>query len=435
MSRSERARGTGSIAQRHTKDCPPAVAMPGEKRKRRPEHACTGPWMVSIEAGWTRSGARRQIRRTARSEVEARQLVRKLLREADTGASGAVATATVKSWSDEWLTDRVTKVDPRSYATDASAVKVWIVPTIGRRKLAHLTPSDIRSVVKAMIAAGRKPSTAIRAHTVLREMLIAAQVDGHAVPERVLKVDPPNPGESGRDAIPLDHARLIVAEVLRPAADGLSDGHGSRWVAAFRGMRPAEARGLAWNRIDFDGHRIDVSWQLQALPYIVARDPSSGFRIPVGYTAEHLVAAYHLVRPKTKAGVRWTPMDPVLEAQLLAWRRFAPTSEWDLVWPRDATELHPERSGWPRTDKDDRAQWREACEAAGVPHYDLYSARHTFATLMREQGVRDDVAIAAMGHASIASTRPYQHADLAAAAREAVEMVAGRLEPQESARS
>jgi ribosomal protein L34 len=75
-------------------------------------------------------------------------------------------------------------------------------------------------------------------------------------------------------------------------------------------MRPAEVRGLTWDRVDLEAATLDISWQAQTLPYNIARDRSSGFRVPVGYTARHLVDSWHLTRPKTRSGKRVIPIVP-----------------------------------------------------------------------------------------------------------------------------
>src|SRR5690606_17940557 len=159
-----------------------------------------------------------------------------------------------------------------------------------------LTPADVRAVTRAILVAGREPSTARRAQVVLEWMLRDAVREGHHVPERVFLVEGPSAGENDRDAIPLPDVRAILEVASR-------DADGSRWFAAFlQGLRPSERRALRWSMVDFDAGLIDVSWQLRALPYNVPRDRASGFRVPTGYTARQVKGAVHLVRPKTESG-------------------------------------------------------------------------------------------------------------------------------------
>ena len=360
--------------------------------KRGPGH-----WVLSVEAGWTPRGTRRRIRRRVTGpERTAKAALAALLREAQVEQAASPAT-TVKSWADLWLAHHQTRVRPAAFATDRSQVRLWIVPTIGHKRLSRLTPGDVRAVSAAVLAAGRAPATAQRVHMVLVKMLRDALVEGHAVAPRLLEVDAPARGEAGRSAIPTADAVAILAAAARQP-------DGSRWAAALlQGMRPAECRGLTWECVDLERRVLDVSWQLKALPYRVPRDRSSGFRVPVGYTARHLVDAYHLVRPKTNAGRRVIPLVPWMVSALEVWRELGPSSPHGLVWPGP--------DGRPRNDRDDRDAWRILLADAGVGPYDLYAARHTTATLLRAGRVPDETITAIMGHSSILSTRAYLHTD------------------------
>lgn len=355
-------------------------------------------WVGTYEAGWTTRGTRRRRKVTGPSERAVRAKLRDALREVatDTGPR----RPTVKTWADTWLNTTRRTLRPATWATNRSAVALWIIPTIGHRRLDQLTPADIRTVTRAILDAGRAPATAHRAQAVLEKMLRDAIREGFTVPERALMVEGPTPGENDRGVIPLPDALTL----LGAAAD---QPDGSRWLAAFLGIRPAEARGLTWDAIDFTAGTIDISWQLKALPYNVPRDRSSGFRVPDGFTARHLTGALHLVRPKTKAGRRVLPLIAPMAAALATWRDIAPQSPHGLVWVT--------QDGSPRTDADDQAGWRQLCDTAGIRHpdgrrYALYEARHLAATLMRP-GTDDSTLTALMGHSSVLSTRAYLHTD------------------------
>lgn len=281
-------------------------------------YSADGRWRGTIEAGWTATGTRRRITVSAKTKAEAQRKMRDREREiARNGipTEGSRRATTVKAWAEEWLPLQERTLRPQSYASTRSAVTKWIIPTIGHVKLATLNPGHIRSVHNAVRDAGLKPSSAVRTHAVLMALLNDALTEGgHTVPDAPLKVSGPKAGKSTRDAIPLEHALIVLqAALARPDA--------SRWVAALlQALRPAEARGLTWAHIDFDADTIDISWQLKPVPYKTPRDRTSGFRVPDDYEATHLVDSYHLVRPKTDSGQRIIPMVPWMKAALLAWR-------------------------------------------------------------------------------------------------------------------
>lgn len=379
-------------------------------------------WLGRVETGWTAKGTRRRKVVTGKTKTEALRKVREALRQAEHNEAPTVGgKPTVKVWADVWLENTSRTLRPTTWQVNHSQVMNWIVPTIGHRRIEALRPADVRTVERAMETAGRASSTISRCMAVLHKLLEDALVEGHPVPQAVLKVQTVGPGENDRDAIPLPDALALLE-----AATGLPDG--SRWVAALlQGLRPAECLGLTWGCVDLDGDVLDISWQLKPLPYKVKRDRASGFRVPRNYTARQIYGALHLVRPKTASGQRIIPLVPWMREALSTWRELCPPSKSGLVWP--------DPDGLPRVDRDDRDAWVQLQDAAQVAHtegedgrrFTLYEARHTTATLLREAGVDDQTIIAIMGHASILSTRAYLHTDRTKV-RAALEQVAHRLQ-------
>ncbi len=363
-----------------------------------------GRWVGRIDVGYTASGSRRYVEVsgadeatvTKRLDDKRKQIEREGLPDAGTSRT------TVRTWAQQWLALTERTVRPKTWATNRSAVTRWIIPTIGKKELANLTPADIRSVILAIEQAGRSSSTALRAQVVLTKMLKDAIVEGHPVKQRVLMVSAPTAGANDRDAVDYEHALdLLKAAALRR--------DGSRWVAALlQGMRQGECLGLTWKAVDLDKGTLDVSWQLQALPYTDAT--RTKFRVPRNYEVRHLWKSYHLVRPKTQKGYRIIPLTPWMVAALTQWRTEAPKSPYDLVWPRE--------DGLPQDPKVDTARWRDLQDEAQVASVDgtqgrryvLHEARHTTATLLMEAGVSDVVTTSILGHSSITVSRGYQHA-------------------------
>jgi integrase len=394
-------------------------------------------WVGRIEAGRRPDGSRRRIERTGPTEAAVRRKLVKVRRkiEAEGADAAAAVSPSVEQWIVQWLRIIERQQRPSSFATTRSAMHRWVIPTIGRRHLEKLTRADLRAVQDVQREAGLKSSSIRRTHTTLVKALKDAEGEGCVVPHGVMSMPAPPPGESDRMAIPMDPLVKVLAEVAR--ADDPS-----RWVAAlFQGVRPAERLGLTWACVDFEHDVLDISWQLQALPYLVARTPGSGFRTPDGFMSRQLVGRWHLTRPKTSAGQRFLPMTPWMRSALLEWRERAPASPHDLVWCNaDGSPILPGVA---------LAEWKALQERAGVAHptrtvatkdahgmdaylpakFILHEARHTTATLLKQLGVDEAVIISILGHASYASTRIYVHDDTAAAAKAAMRALHERLLP------
>jgi integrase len=390
------------------------------------QRASDGRWIGKIQAGWTASATRRTITVSATTEAEAkRRLELKKQEIAREGVPDAGRrNPSVKVWIDDWLPMYARTARPKTYASAASALRQWVMPTIGHKKLEHLTPADVRAVRLAVEKAGKSQSTAYAAHSALHRLLMAARQEGINVPVNVTETQAPGKRPSDRQAIPTDEAVAL----LDAAADELE---GSRWVAALlEGMRPAERLGLTWDAIDFKESEVDISWQLQPLPYIDPKNKALGFRIPDDYEARHLIHAYHLTRPKTSKGQRIVPMVPWLAASLSAWRDMAPVNPWGLVWA--TIDQRPGRgNATPLRAPDDLAAWKALQDRAGVKHptgrhYTAHECRNTTATLLFEAGVDAKVITQILGHSSIVTSRGYQTVSREVT-RDAMERVAKRL--------
>lgn len=368
------------------------------------QRSADGRWLGVIQAGWLPSGSRRTITVSAKTEAECKRRLKAKQVQIDREglpSSDLAGRVTVKAWADVWLAQMSTQLRPSAYATSRSSVVRWIVPEIGHKSLGTLTPGDIRAVTAAMRRAGRKPSSALRTHVTLTQMLRAALVEGHPVPPRVLLVDRPGVNPNDRQAMEVAEA-VAVLEV----AAGLP--HGSRWVAALlQGLRQGEALGLTWEAVDRRAGVMDISWQLQALPYIDRKHKALGFRVPDNFEARQLEARWHLTRPKTAKGKRVVPVVPWMASALAAWREISPPSPHGLVWPA--------ADGGPARDDDDLEEWKALQVTAGVGHpagrfYVGHETRHTTATLLLEAGVDPEVIKAIIGHSSIVTTQAYLHA-------------------------
>lgn len=390
--------GTGSVSQRKS----------------------DGRWIGAIMAGYTPEGKRRRITVTAATEAECKRKIERLKGDiARNGIPVSGSTRTnVKTWAERWLEITQAQVRPKTWAANRGAVRQHIVPAIGNRRLDQLTPDDMRRVTDAVLAE-RSHATAVRTRAVLVKMLKDAKAEGHHVPDAPLLTKGIGKPTSDRDAIPPADAQALLA-----VAAGQPDG--SRWVAAFlQGMRQAECLGLTWQCVDLDRRVIDVSWQLQALPYRSGR--AGELRIPTGYEYRQLDGGLSLVRPKTSAGKRIIPIVPWMHSALTAWKAAAPTSPHDLVWPQD--------DGQPRRPVRDTKAWHALQDMAQVARVDgtvgrrylLHECRHSCATMLMEAGVDEHVRVAILGHSSIASTVGYQHVS-EALARQALESVAARLD-------
>jgi integrase len=105
--------------------------------------------------------------------------IQKLQRTAKSGLPGAPDRLTVEAYLDECLTTRVPgTVAPRTLELYERAVSSYLVPSIGRIRLAKLSPADVATMLRHMDSKGYSPSTQRMARATLRRALRIAEQDG-----------------------------------------------------------------------------------------------------------------------------------------------------------------------------------------------------------------------------------------------------------------
>jgi integrase len=380
-----------------------------------------GRWLAQVPNGTSKNGTRLRKTVSAKTEREVKKKLAKLQAKvaADGKVSGINPRTTVTKYATAWLERTAATSRPKTYTTDKGAVTAWIIPTIGHRRLADLEPDDVRAVATALRKAGKSTSTMRRYHGVLIRILKAAMLDGHPIAPRVLMAEKPDEAPNDRTAMTVPEA-LAVLEVASHSPDG------SRWaIRLLQGMRQGELLGTTWDALDLDAETLRLEWQLQSLPYLDKSDRSKGFRIPDGYEARRLTGAYHLVRPKSRAGWRVIPLVPWAVDALRTWKATGPPNPYGLVWAAP--------NGSPINLKDDTRQWQALQTAAGVAHpdgrpYHGHETRHTTATLLDDLGVPESTIIRILGQSSVLTARKYVHKTSSSDARAALEKVAERLE-------
>jgi integrase len=338
----------------------------------------------------TSDGTRVRLTVSSRDPATAKRKYRDLLRRLNAGdiPTPGSQRMTVKRWADEWMPMHAAKVRPHTYDTDAGAMRKWIIPTIGHRKLADLTPADLRNLTTAITGAGRSTTTALHAHRVLRTMLKAAHLEGHEVPDRVVKVPLPGKAANDRDAMPLEHlVRVLAIAGQRDDA--------ARWMLALLyGVRQGEALGLEWSRVEAGS--VDLSWQLQHL--------TKSHTVPDGWEARHITGSAWWTRPKTRAGIRILPLVPFMAALLEGARATWEPNPWGLLWVEDGKPIRSEH---------DRARWHDMQREAGVAHpsgrpWHVHECRHSAATMLKQQGASDQLVASILGQKALVQS--YIHA-------------------------
>lgn len=397
-----------------------------------------GMWIGRVELPPGPEGRRHKYV-SSKNRNEAIRKLKELRAEIDAGRIPVTDKTSVSDWLDKWLAIKYGKVAQNTYDYYEQSVRLHIKPYIGRIKLKMLTPQHVR---EDMLAKIDTTANAQRAHKTLKLALETAVNDGVLGRNIMKSVDKPGHVARVRGVLDFDAATVAIRAAI--ALDESRDETdptpllATRWAAGMlTGARPAELRGLEWNRINFDAATMDLSWQLKQLRQIhgCSDDPKAptcervrpsycpqarwDFAAGLEYRECHRSMVW--TRPKTLSSKRALPISaPLLEMlRIHAMQTAGQPNPHDLVWHH--------LDGRPISETDENGLWHDFLRAAGLPRIEQYAAtRHTANTLLQRLGTSEEIRMKITGHSSRAAHEAYTHIDQAQP-REALEKLALRL--------
>jgi integrase len=310
-------------------------------RRRRGEGALfrrksDGLWVARVSLG-VRNGQRRQREEHARTEDDARDLLRRMLRLAGRGLDPAAGRQLTEVFLADWLAAVRPTVRAATATSYAGHVERHIAPVLGGIPVGKLNPADVRAMMADRSAAGVSPSTVGRILVTLRMALASGVRDGILDRNVGALVRPPRVERDAPRALdPADALRLVAAIE--------DDWLGPLYVLLLAtGLRLGEACALDWRDLDLDRGTVAVRSGKTARS--VRTVPILAFAIPV------------LRRHRTTTD----PDAPVFLGQRSGERLTGYVASQH--WPR----LLRDRNLRPLRAHDLRHAWASLALAAGVP--------------------------------------------------------------------
>lgn len=306
---------------------------------------------------------------------------------------------TLERYLVEWLANKKAELAPKSYAAIELDVRRYIVPRLGRVRVAQLTTDDVkrwrRGLLETVGRRGSRLSTGTVSSIVgtLRNALNDAVGDGWLAR---------NPAAVGAIKVERAEAKTLTLEQARRlivALRGHADEAAIRLTLSF-GPRQGEVLGLRREDVDLASGRATLAMQIQRIPR-VARRPGD--------------KPYQLKELKTgRRGRRTLPLWPslvdLLERQLRRqdeWRRL----NAGVGWGNDDGLIFTTVDGRPIDGVGLTKRFQRLLAAAGLPRRTFHELRHSSATIMLAQGVTLDEIRKVLGHTDRKTTEIYAHLD------------------------
>lgn len=311
--------------------------------------------------------------------------------DAARGIAPTSDTLTVGQMLDRWYAAHAPTVRPQSQSSYRGLLDRHLIPYLGSRPLARLTPADLAAFYADRRAAGVGTATLNQAHVVLRMALQRAAEWGLTVRNVADLVKPPRHTKREMRSLAPEQAAALLAA----AGDG-------RFAALnhlmlLGGLRIGEALAVRWSDIDWHAGAVVVARQLVSV-------------------RKH--GGLFFDAPKSAAGKRSVPLLPPTLVLLRAerdrqqWQRQQAGDAWRGGAPAGLPPGGPDQDlvtctalGGPVDPAHARRAWHVLRRSVGLPaEFHPHSLRHTYGSLLAAEGINPKVVQERLGHSTVALT-------------------------------
>jgi integrase len=232
--------------------------MKGHIRERSPGH-----WAIVIDARDAAGKRKRRWHSFKGTKRQAQVECAKLISEIKNGTALDPAKVTLREYLERWLAHISTQVSPRSVENYREVAEHWIIPALGRAKLAKLQPEEIAQAYSDALNKGGRdgqglsPRSVVMMHRTLSQSLKQAVIWKLRGDNPASFCKPPRVERKEMKVLDLDATASLIAF----ARGGRL--HIPILLFALCGLRRAEVAALRWNRVDVDACRLSVSTSIE----------------------------------------------------------------------------------------------------------------------------------------------------------------------------
>jgi integrase len=349
-------------------------------------------YQLTVDAGKSPDGRRRQVRRRYETEREARDALAKITGGAVDGTFVARSALTIEQACLDWLAG-MHDIEPTTRAAYTHALQP-LRARHGDMAVQQLTKTHLDRLVTDLAtgkAQGQKrkwTANSINPMLNLISRVLADLVRQGALPRDVAAlVKRMRRPERKLTTFSEEEVRAVLKHVD-------NDRLAHAWQLALAGLRRGEISGLEWTDV------------------VLADDGDTG-TLSIAHTRVSVGGKVHEKDPKTARAKRTLPLTPAL-ARGLKRAKAIQAAERLRLGPHyvgDGTRVVVDDAGLPYHPDTLSDFWRALCGGAQVRKIRLHDARHSCASIMHAQGVPIAVISAWLGHADPAFTmRTYVHA-------------------------
>jgi integrase len=330
-------------------------------------------YRVFVSRGFRTDGSRNRASRTVRGSKHKADLVARALYESLADPTTADAPLTLRAFVDgEWLEweRKNPKVRDSTLTGYESKLRCHVLPVLGDRLIARVTVKDLDDLFVALPDSGLGPRTIQHVYRALSLVMKYAKRWKHITANPFDDTDPPTVEDDAYpDALSLAEARRYFDAFRGHALEPMV------LMSLGAGLRTSEADGAEWECIGADG--------VYRLTHGLHQRGKRVWTEPL----------------KTRASKRPTPLVPWVHTRLEELRAIGP-----LVPGVDGAHMTPAHV---------TAEYERIVKAFRLRRVTRKNLRHSFANMLKAQGVSPYVIAMLMRHATVKTTEDfYFDADL-----------------------
>lgn len=286
------------------------------------------------------------------------------------------AIPTVGEYLMDWL-EEYAKVNCKisTYEEYERAIRVQLIPAFGSRPFSSLKRKDISRFIAAKVDQGKSRSTIRNYLAPLKAAAFQAMEDEVMSVNPVIRASKSSRTKDERRQLVQPLNREEVAILLAKAKDQFPLLHPLLLCAVRAGLRQGELIGLQWGEVDFQGSFLEVRRAV--------------VRRRVTTTKSHKIRRVDM-SPQLRETLKELKECRELEAMANGKEK----SEWVFLSP----------NGYRWDDRNLQRRFPRCLEASGLRRVRFHDLRHTYASLLIDQGAHGKYIQEQLGHSSIQVT-------------------------------
>ena len=361
----------------------------------------SGIWYAQLSADEVTG---KRPKRRAKSEQEAKKLLREMERDRDQGIDLIAKKPTITELMEIWLDKRVKPtLKASTLASYETVLRLYILPYIGSVRINRLNIDHVQNLINTLISEGYSPHTIKNAYIRLRGMIKYALGRGWTKYSFNADLQLPSTDDINQVSLKWEEVKYFLK---------LVENH--RLAPLFHfypemGLRRGEGLGLLWSDLDWNAATIAIRQQVQPI---------------YGKTT--------ISSPKTKSSIRILPVPTHLMEQLRThWEKQQEEKRLKGDYWNQHGLIFPSTNGTPISPRNLNRLFATFAKRAGLENIHIHTCRYFCATELGELGTEERVIGVILGHTTKNITASYAKVTLPMM-RAALDKLADKLNNEEA---